>query len=176
MPVLGKSVVAGVVSGTVLIKGRNGKFRRLRADEAIPVGSTVDATKGRVHITSAAGGGKTQAGDFYKGAFVITQTRGSKPITQLALSGKLSCPKKSKKKKASTSAEEEGPAAVGRRQGPLPHEGQARRRHRQGHEVADRGPLRQHEGHRQARHGRRPRLRQAQEQDVKKGHSYVARG
>ena len=103
-PVLGKSVVAGVVSGTVLIKLKGGKFRRLRDDEAIPLGSTVDATKGRVNITSAAGGGKTQSGDFYQGMFVITQTRGAKPITQLALAGKLSCPKKKKGKKASTSA------------------------------------------------------------------------
>jgi hypothetical protein len=103
LPVLGKSVVASVVSGTVRIKGKNGKFRTLREDEAIPLGSTVDATKGRVHITSAAGGGKTQAGDFYQGMFVITQTRGAKPITQLALAGKLSCAKK-KGRKATTSA------------------------------------------------------------------------
>ena len=90
-----------MVSGTVRIKGKNGKFRRLRADEAIPLGSTVDATKGRVHIISAAGGGKTQAGDFYQGAFVITQTRGAKPITQLALSGKLSCAKKASRRRTS---------------------------------------------------------------------------
>jgi hypothetical protein len=102
VPVQGKSVVAGVVSGTVRIKGRNGKFRTLRDDEAIPLGSTVDATKGRVRIISAAGGGKTQAGDFYQGMFVVTQTRGAKPITQLTLAGKLSCAKK--KGRASTSA------------------------------------------------------------------------
>jgi hypothetical protein len=104
VPVLGTSVVAGVVSGTVRIKGRNGKFRTLRDDETIPLGSTVDATKGRVHITSAAGGGKTQAGDFYQGMFVITQTRGAKPITQLALAGKLSCATKKKGKKATATA------------------------------------------------------------------------
>jgi hypothetical protein len=101
LPVQGKTVVVSVVSGTVRIKGKNGKFRKLRDDEAIPLGSTVDATKGRVHLTSAAGGGKTQAGDFYQGAFVITQTRGAKPITQLALFGKLSCPKKKKRATAS---------------------------------------------------------------------------
>ena len=172
-PVLGKSVVAGVVSGIVRIKLKGGKFRRLRADESIPVGSTVDATKGRVNITSAAGKGKTQSADFYKGVFVITQTRGSKPITQLALSGKLSCPKK---KATHVGQEEEGPAAVGRRQGPLPHQGQARRRHRQGHALADRGPLRPHQGDGQARHGHRPRLQDAKNKTVKKGHSYVARG
>ena len=56
-----------------------------------------------MHITSAAGGGKTQAGDFYRGLFVITQTRGAKPITQLALAGKLSCGKK-KGRRATASA------------------------------------------------------------------------
>lgn len=90
-PVLGRSVVAGVVSGTVKVKGKNGKFHTLGAGQSIPLGSTVDATKGRVRITSAAGAGKTQTGDFYQGAFVITQTKAKKPITQLALSGKLSC-------------------------------------------------------------------------------------
>jgi hypothetical protein len=103
VPQQGKSVVASAVSGTVRIKGRDGKFRTLRDDEAIPLGSTVDTTKGRVHITSAAGGGRTQAGDFYRGLFVITQTRGAKPITQLALAGKLSCRKK-KGRRATASA------------------------------------------------------------------------
>ena len=75
------------------------------ATESIPLGSTVDATKGKVRLTSASGpGGKVQAAVFYKGAFVITQTRGAKPVTQLALSGKLSCGKRSGRKSASTSA------------------------------------------------------------------------
>jgi hypothetical protein len=105
-PVLGETVVAGAVSGTVRIKLKNGKFRTLGANESIPLGSTVDATKGKVRVTAAAGaGGAVQTADFYKGAFVITQTGGSKkPITQLALSGKLSCRKTTAKKKASTSA------------------------------------------------------------------------
>ena len=103
VPVLGKSVVAGRVSGTIRVKTRRGKFRRLGAGETIPLGSTVDATKGKVRITSAAGpGGATQSALFFQGAFVITQTGGSKPVTQLALSPKLSCA--SKGKKASTSA------------------------------------------------------------------------
>jgi hypothetical protein len=96
-PVLGQSVVAGAVSGTVKVKGKNGKFHTLGADEALPLGTTIDATKGRVKVTSASGpGGATQSADFYQGAFVITQTGGSKPITQLALVGALSCSKKSK--------------------------------------------------------------------------------
>ena len=93
-----------MASGTVKVKGRNGKFRTLRANESIPLGSTVDATKGKVRLTSAANrSGATQSALFYQGAFVVTQTKGAKPITQLALSGKISCATK-KKKKASTSA------------------------------------------------------------------------
>jgi hypothetical protein len=93
-PVLGQTVVAGKVSGTIRIRLRNGRFRTLGANEAIPLGSTVDATKGRVRLTSAAGpGGAVQTADFYRGQFVVTQTKGSKPITQLALSGALACGK-----------------------------------------------------------------------------------
>jgi hypothetical protein len=101
-PEQGKSVVAGTVSGTIRIRLKNGKFKTLGANESIPLGSTVDATKGRVRLTSAAGGGKTQTADFYKGQFKITQTKGKKPITQLELNGTLSCAKASaaaKKKK-----------------------------------------------------------------------------
>ena len=84
-------MVAGKVSGTIRIRLKNGKFRTLGANESIPLGSTIDATKGRVRLTSAAGGGKTQTADFYKGQFKITQTRGKKPITQLELNATLSC-------------------------------------------------------------------------------------
>jgi hypothetical protein len=105
-PVLGETVVAGKVgSGTVRIKGRDGKFRTLGANEAIPLGSEVDATKGRVRLTAAAGpGGQVQTGDFYKGAFIVTQTGGSKPITQLKLSAKLDCSTSAKAGGAKTSA------------------------------------------------------------------------
>jgi hypothetical protein len=95
-------VVAGPVSGTIKIKGRNGKFRTLGANEAIPLGSTVDATKGRVRLTAASGpAGQIQTADFYQGAFVITQTGGTKPVTQLALAGPLKCTVKSRKASAS---------------------------------------------------------------------------
>ena len=102
-PVLGKTVVAGQVgTGTVLIRLKNGKFRKLGANEAIPLGSEIDATQGRVRLTSVSGpGGATQTADFYQGAFRVTQTRGNKPITQLALSARLSCGKKTTKAQAS---------------------------------------------------------------------------
>jgi hypothetical protein len=95
-PEQGKSVVAGKVSGTIRIRLKNGKFKTLGPDEEIPLGSTIDATKGRVRLTSAAGGGKTQTADFYTGQFKITQTKGKQPITQLELNGALSCGKAGK--------------------------------------------------------------------------------
>lgn len=105
VPVLGTSVVAGRVSGTIRVKTRRGKFRRLGANESIPLGSTVDATKGKVRITSAASpSGATQSALFFQGAFVITQTGGSKPVTQLALAGTLRCAGKGNKPRASQSA------------------------------------------------------------------------
>jgi hypothetical protein len=91
-PVLGKSVVARAVAGTIRVKRKGGRFHVLRTSESIPLGSTVDATKGKVQITAASGpGGATQSGRFSTGAFVVTQTRGAKPITRLALSGALQC-------------------------------------------------------------------------------------
>ena len=80
------------MSGTVRIKLKNGSFRELGAEESIPLGSTVDATRGKVKLTAAAGGGALQTGMFYSGAFKVTQTGGTrKPVTQLALNGALSC-------------------------------------------------------------------------------------
>src|SRR3954471_21491617 len=92
VPVLGKSVVARAVAGTIRVKRKGGRFHLLRTSQSIPLGSTVDATTGKVQITAASGpGGATQSGRFFQGAFVVTQTRGAKPITRLALSGALQC-------------------------------------------------------------------------------------
>src|SRR3954451_21629438 len=60
------------------------------------------AAEGKVLITAASGpGGATQSALFYLGSFVVTQTGGRKPITQLALAGALRCGAKGK---ASSSA------------------------------------------------------------------------
>ena len=73
-----------VVSGTVRIKqpGR-GSSGRSKEPAQIRMGSIIDATKGRVRVTTAAGGGKTQTADFYDGIFKIIQTKGKRPITDL---------------------------------------------------------------------------------------------
>ncbi len=89
-PVLGKSVDAAPVSGVVLVKQRGKRrFVRLRAGERIPVGSTVDATHGRVRLTSAKDkAGHTTTGVFYAGVFRLTQVPAQGvEITVLTLAG-----------------------------------------------------------------------------------------
>jgi hypothetical protein len=91
-PVRGRSVTVGVVSGKVRIKRRGSStYRELDGIAPIPVGSTVDASAGRVRLTSAAGGGaaqagKTQTAEFYKGSFEVLQGKGS-ALTELKLAG-----------------------------------------------------------------------------------------
>jgi len=98
-PVQGSTVNVGEVSGKVRYKRRGSKtYTELEGIDQIPVGSTVDATQGRVRLTSAADKtGKTQAADFYRGAFVIKQSKGS-AVTELKLDGGKfsSCPKAGK--------------------------------------------------------------------------------
>jgi hypothetical protein len=54
----------------------------------VPLGTVIDTTHGRVTLTSAADtGGGTQHAWFYRGIFKVGQTKGSKPITKLALAG-----------------------------------------------------------------------------------------
>jgi hypothetical protein len=89
-PVAGTSVVAAPVTGTILVRAPGTrKFIRLRKGEQIPLGSTVDATHGRVQLTSAKDkSGHTTTGVFYAGVFRLTQqsSRGAE-ITVLTLAG-----------------------------------------------------------------------------------------
>ena len=82
--------------GTIRVKRPGPKrFRKLADDGAqLPVGTTVDALKGRVTIVAASDAqGGTDTALFYGGIFKIGQTKGSKPATVLSLTEKLSCPK-----------------------------------------------------------------------------------
>jgi hypothetical protein len=89
-PVAGKNVNALPASGTVKVKlPGSGQFVELGEGQQIPVGTTVDVTKGRVTLVAA---GSAQA-DFYAGVFKLAQTKGAKPLTTLKLVGKLSCAK-----------------------------------------------------------------------------------
>jgi hypothetical protein len=89
-PVAGKKVNALPASGTVKVKTPGKGFKKLKAGRQIPVGTTVDTTKGRVTLVTAAKGGSTDQADFYDGIFKVGQAKKSK-LTTLKLVEKLSC-------------------------------------------------------------------------------------
>jgi hypothetical protein len=84
-PQLGASVVVEPVSGTVFVKTRRAEpVAELIGRRQIPVGSTVDVTKGEVRLTAAGlTGSSTQSGQFSGGAFLVTQERSA--LTDLVL-------------------------------------------------------------------------------------------
>jgi len=88
-PAYGRTVNAQKVSGTVLVRlPGSHRFVRLDGAEAIPVGSSVDTTRGRVRLTSAkTRDGETQTADFYSGRFKVLQPKRGKPLTELRLEG-----------------------------------------------------------------------------------------
>jgi hypothetical protein len=90
-PKTGKSIVVQRASGTVLISKRGSrKATRLGSRAvALPVGSSVDTSRGTVRLTSThnRSGSKLQSAVFYDGAFTVTQSKGSTPVTELALAG-----------------------------------------------------------------------------------------
>jgi hypothetical protein len=102
-PTRGETVNAVPTKGTVLVKLPAGAARRskdawTRAAAAgfvplqslgrqIPVGSTLDTSKGTVRLLSAVdSAGKTQNGDFSQGLFNITQGR-KNPLTTVSMTG-----------------------------------------------------------------------------------------
>jgi hypothetical protein len=88
-PRVGRTANAEVVSGKVFIRRPGGSFVRLTGERQIPIGSEVDTRAGRVRLTTAAGGGRTQQAEFYDGVFRLLQAPSRRPVTELRLSGKL---------------------------------------------------------------------------------------
>jgi DNA-binding beta-propeller fold protein YncE len=86
-PAYGKTVNLSLVSGIVKVKlPGSKKFVLLTADQQIPVGTIIDARKGKVLLTSAKGpGGGTQSAVFFSGVFKVLQPKKGKPITVLKL-------------------------------------------------------------------------------------------
>jgi hypothetical protein len=64
------------------------------AVRALPVGSIIDARKGRVRLQASDGKGGLQFGDFYEGVFKLLQPKGGKGLVELDLFGGnfKSCP------------------------------------------------------------------------------------
>jgi hypothetical protein len=89
-PEAGKTVNAFTVRGKVRIRRPGSRrFIELGAGEQIPVGTTVDALKGRITLVAAGG----QTADFYSGVFRIGQTSAATPLTTLTLVERLRCPR-----------------------------------------------------------------------------------
>jgi hypothetical protein len=94
--VLGKAVGVAPSRGTVRIRARGSRrFITLTAGDSIPVGSTIDARRGRVALSSALNSkGKVQTAHFWGGLFKVGQSRSGKGMTEIALlGGRPSCAK-----------------------------------------------------------------------------------
>ena len=88
-PKRGKSFVVKRVSGTVKTASKEGgSYSTLRGTRVLKPGAVVDASSGRVKLTSAADsrGRRLQSATFYDGAFSVTQRRNS-ALTDLTLVG-----------------------------------------------------------------------------------------
>ena len=88
-PRFGNTANLEPVSGTTFIElPRSNTFTRLTAPVQIPLGSTIDATHGRVRIISARNRRRsTEAAEFYSGEFKLLQPTHGKPMTELDLIG-----------------------------------------------------------------------------------------
>jgi sugar lactone lactonase YvrE len=85
-PVVRKTTNLQLDSGDVYIKvpGSN-KFVKLTEDTLVPMGTIIDATKGKAHLTFDNGDGTTQDGIFWEGIFQVSQGSGTPPITIIKL-------------------------------------------------------------------------------------------
>lgn len=93
LPVLGETVAASAQRGQVRVKVPGaGRFVTLAASTALPVGSIVDATAGKVSLRSALpAAGATQTGAFSGGRFQVRQPRAAGGLVKIALRGRLDC-------------------------------------------------------------------------------------
>lgn len=73
-PTPGQNVNATPIAGDVLVKvAGTPQFVPLSVPSLVPVGSQLDASKGRVELTAARAGGITDTSQFYDGTFQVSQ-------------------------------------------------------------------------------------------------------
>ena len=87
----GESVAVAPEGGKVFVQ-RPGQSKptELKEGQTIPVGSLVDATAGKVLLTSVNAAGEAQSAYFFGGKFLVTQHDGS-GLVVLKLRGELNC-------------------------------------------------------------------------------------
>jgi streptogramin lyase len=85
---VGRTVVAGSVAGVVRVRRPgSSSFAILDGSAALPVGSVIDSSKGRIEVVSALPGGATQSATFWGGVFQVRQTVSSKGMVDIHLRG-----------------------------------------------------------------------------------------
>ena len=141
-PVLRRTAVVERVRGIVSVRPRGKKtFVRLTDPALVRVGSEIDVERGVARLTVASDTKGTLAPATVRGGrFVLTQGKGSTPITQLALSRKLSCATSKAQARPRLDRREaaQEPAPVGPdAHEALPHQGPLRHGHRARHALAD---------------------------------------
>jgi hypothetical protein len=88
-PARGVAVVLEPAGGRIFVRPDDvRRYRRLRAAERLPVGTTVDAQEGAVRLTVARDDdGGTWSAVFSEGKFTVTQPAEGEPVTTLKLTG-----------------------------------------------------------------------------------------
>jgi hypothetical protein len=87
-PVPAKTLGAAPVDGDVYVTLGDGKKVSLTGRDTVPVGALVDARRGRVVITAAQDArGTVQTAEVTGGQFVVRQSGGRRPYTDLVMKG-----------------------------------------------------------------------------------------
>jgi hypothetical protein len=93
VPVPGRSADVKPVSGTVSVELPGTQtFLPLSAVTSVPMGVAIDATHGRVKITTTGPHGGTQTGEFFEGEFVLTQPHNGLVVATLSGGDFSACP------------------------------------------------------------------------------------
>ena len=92
-PQTGETVNVAAERGTVTVRLPDGRTVPIDQATQIVTGSVIDTRQGAVRLDSRGAHGKLETGVFSEGLFRVTQTTGKRPITELKLVEKLSCPK-----------------------------------------------------------------------------------
>ena len=124
VPENGETLAVEPVSGVIYIK-LPGKAKQVKLTEGmlIPVGSVVDASKGKVTLTSVNKAGETQTAVFYGGKFLVAQRDGSGLVTLKLRGGNLSGCKNAEGSSATASAGRKGRRLWGSGKGKFRTEG-----------------------------------------------------
>jgi hypothetical protein len=94
---VGETLVAAPVRGRVTVRLPSGQLVNLGDLAEIPTGSVVDTRRGTVELTSAGAEGKLDRARLWDGLFRATQTKGTRPVTDLKLVEKVDfgrCPRR----------------------------------------------------------------------------------